>query len=69
MTIPGFAACFDETVQPEGHEQMNLSSENSIDDALGYCYPNQIAKDAEVGQAYLAIKQKWEEGFRRLANS
>jgi hypothetical protein len=69
LTIPGFAACFDETVQPEGHEEMNLSSENSIDDAFSNNSPNQIAQDAEVWQAYLAIEQKWEEVFRRLANS
>jgi hypothetical protein len=36
---------------------------------LGNNSPNQIAQDAEVGQAYLAIKQKWEELFRHLANS
>ncbi|MBW4447853.1 MAG: hypothetical protein KME38_13535 [Spirirestis rafaelensis WJT71-NPBG6] len=30
---------------------------------------NQIASDEEVWQAYLAVEKKWEEVFRRLADS
>ncbi|MFN6517801.1 MAG: hypothetical protein RMY29_025405 [Nostoc sp. CreGUA01] len=30
---------------------------------------NQIASDEEVWQAYLVVEKKWEEVFRRLADS
>ncbi|MBD2210828.1 hypothetical protein H6G27_13185 [Nostoc linckia FACHB-104] len=55
LSIPGFAASF-------------LETENSKEQ-LGDTTSNQIAEDDEVWQAYLASEKKWEEVYRRLANS
>ncbi|BBD65105.1 hypothetical protein NIES4072_12300 [Nostoc commune NIES-4072] len=55
LNIPDFAQFFREIEQNE--------------DKLENTASNQIASDEEVWQAYLAVEKKWEEVFRRLANS
>ena len=55
LTIPGFAASFYDT-------------ENNKEQ-LGNTTSNQIAEDDEVWRAYLASEKKWEEVYRRLADS
>jgi hypothetical protein len=55
LNIPDFAASFREMEQSE--------------DKLENTASNQIATDEEVWQAYLAVEKKWEEVFRRLADS
>ncbi|MBC6429369.1 hypothetical protein FM036_00180 [Nostoc sp. HG1] len=55
LNIPDFAQSFREIEQDED----KLESTASI----------QIASDEEVLQAYLAVEKKWEEVFRRLADS
>ncbi|WP_017315937.1 hypothetical protein [Mastigocladopsis repens] len=69
LTIPGFAASFREIVQPEEKEQANLSKDNDLVPALGDNSLNQISQDAEVWQAYLASKKRWQEVSHRLADS
>ncbi|MFN6462043.1 MAG: hypothetical protein RMZ41_009370 [Nostoc sp. DedVER02] len=53
--IPDFAQSFREIEQNEDKLENTASS--------------QIASDEEVWQAYLASKQKWQEVYRRLADS
>jgi hypothetical protein len=55
LNIPDFAASLGEMEQSE--------------DKLENTASNQIASDEEVWQAYLAVEKKWEEVFRRLADS
>ncbi|MFN6566512.1 hypothetical protein [Dendronalium sp. ChiSLP03b] len=55
MSIPGLAA--------------SLSETNNSKDKVGDTASNLIAEDAEVWQAYLASKQKWQEVYRRFADS
>ncbi|MBW4559609.1 MAG: hypothetical protein KME32_00375 [Mojavia pulchra JT2-VF2] len=55
MSIPGFAASFHNTEKSQ--------------DKLEETASNQFAEDAEVWQAYLASEKKWEEVYRRLADS
>ncbi|ODH00144.1 hypothetical protein A4S05_34570 [Nostoc sp. KVJ20] len=55
LNIPDFAQFFREIEQKE--------------DKLENTASNQIASDEEVWQAYLASKQKWQEVYRRLADS
>ncbi|WP_196511347.1 hypothetical protein [Nostoc sp. NZL] len=55
LNIPDFAQSFREIDQKE--------------DKLENTSSNQIASDEEVWQAYLASKQKWQEVYRRLADS
>ena len=55
LNIPDFAEYFREIEQSE--------------DKLENTPSNQIASDEEVWQAYLASKQKWQEVYRRLADS
>jgi hypothetical protein len=55
LNIPDFAQSFREIEQKE--------------DKLENTPSNQIASDEEVLQAYLAVEKKWEEVFRRLADS
>ncbi|QSJ15822.1 hypothetical protein JYQ62_29100 [Nostoc sp. UHCC 0702] len=55
LSIPGFAAVLSET--------------NNSKDKVGDNTSNLVAEDAEVWQAYLASKQKWQEVYRRLADS
>lgn len=55
LNIPDFAEYFRKIEQNEGELQNTPS--------------NQIASDEEVWQAYLASKQKWQEVYRRLADS
>ncbi|MCF2147431.1 hypothetical protein IQ276_013590 [Desmonostoc muscorum LEGE 12446] len=55
LNIPDFAEYFREIEQNE-HKLENTAS-------------NQIASDEEVWQAYLVVEKKWEEVFRRLADS
>ncbi|OUL37560.1 hypothetical protein BV372_00930 [Nostoc sp. T09] len=55
LSIPGFAASFRET-------------ENSKE-KLGDTTLNVTAEDDEVWQAYLASEKKWQEVYRRLADS
>ena len=55
LNIPDFAEYFREIKQNE--------------DELENTASNQIASDEEVWQAYLAVEKKWEEVFRRLADS
>lgn len=55
LSIPAFAASF-------------RATENSKEQ-LGDVTSNQIAEDDEVWQAYLASEKKWEEVYRRLADS
>ncbi|WP_375471744.1 hypothetical protein [uncultured Nostoc sp.] len=55
LNIPDFAKYLREIEQSE--------------DKLENTPSNQIASDEEVWQAYLASKQKWEEVYRRLADS
>lgn len=55
LNIPDFAESFREMEQSE--------------DKLENTTSNQIASDEEVWQAYLAVEKKWEEVFRRLADS
>ncbi|MBD2774553.1 hypothetical protein [Iningainema tapete] len=69
LTIPGFAASYHEAVQPNGQEQATLSSQNNQASTPEENSSPVIAEDEEVWQAYLAVEQKWEEVFRRLADS
>lgn len=55
LNIADFAEYFREIEQTE--------------DKLENTTSNQIASDEEVWQAYLASKQKWQEVYRRLADS
>jgi hypothetical protein len=55
LNIPAFAESFREMEQSE--------------DKLENTTSNQIASDEEVWQAYLVVEKKWEEVFRRLADS
>lgn len=55
LNIPDFAQSFREIEQNE--------------DKLENTASNQIASDEEVWQAYLTSKQKWQEVYRRLADS
>ncbi|MBN3888243.1 MAG: hypothetical protein HWQ43_03380 [Nostoc sp. JL31] len=55
LNIPDFGEFFREIEQSK--------------DKLENTPSNQIASDEEVWQAYLASKQKWQEVYRRLANS
>jgi hypothetical protein len=55
LNIPDFAESLREMEQSE--------------DKLENTTSNQIASDEEVWQAYLAVEKKWEEVFRRLADS
>ncbi|MEH2136015.1 hypothetical protein [Nostoc sp.] len=55
LNIPDFAQSFREIEQKE--------------DKLENIPSNQIASDEEVWQAYLTSKQKWQEVYRRLADS
>jgi|GEM_PF-2563986 transcription antitermination factor NusA-like protein len=55
LNIPNFAESFREIEQ----------NENKLENTAS----NQIASDEEVWQAYLASKQKWQEVYRRLADS
>lgn len=55
VNIPGFAA--------------SLSETNNSKEKVGDTQSNLIAEDAEVWQAYLASKQKWQEVYHRLADS
>ena len=55
LNIPGFAESLGEMEQSE--------------DKLENTALNQIASDEEVWEAYLAVEKKWEEVFRRLADS
>lgn len=55
LNIPDLAQSFREIDQKE--------------DKLENTSSNQIASDEEVWQAYLAVEKKWEEVFRRLADS
>ncbi|MBN4002603.1 hypothetical protein [Nostoc sp. LPT] len=55
LNIPSFAEYFREIEQNE--------------DKLENTASNQIASDEEVWQTYLASKQKWQEVYRRLADS
>ncbi|MBW4477327.1 MAG: hypothetical protein KME54_10710 [Tolypothrix brevis GSE-NOS-MK-07-07A] len=55
LNIPDFAESFREVEQNE--------------DKLENTASNQIASDEEVWQAYLASEKKWEEVYRRLADS
>jgi hypothetical protein len=55
LNIPDFAQSFREIEQNE--------------DKLENTASNQIASDEEVWQTYLAVEKKWEEVFRRLADS
>ncbi|MFN6540186.1 MAG: hypothetical protein RM021_028095 [Nostoc sp. EkiNYC01] len=55
LNIPDFAQYFREIEQNE--------------DKLENTASNQIASDEEVWQAYLVVEKKWEEVFRRLADS
>lgn len=55
LNIPGFSEYLPETEKSEDKLENTTSS--------------QIASDEEVWQAYLAVEQKWEEVFRRLADS
>jgi hypothetical protein len=55
LNIPDFAQSFREIEQNEGKLENTAS--------------NQIASDEDVWQAYLAVEKKWEEVFRRLADS
>ncbi|MEH2447671.1 MAG: hypothetical protein V7K18_18400 [Nostoc sp.] len=55
LNIPDFAEYFREIEQNE--------------DKLENTASNQIASDEEVWKAYLASKQKWQEVYRRLADS
>ncbi|WP_375506012.1 hypothetical protein [uncultured Nostoc sp.] len=55
LNIPDFAQSFREIEQNE--------------DKLENTASNQLASDEEVWQAYLASKQKWQEVYRRLADS
>ncbi len=55
LNIPDFAKSFREMEQSE--------------DQLENTTSNQIASDEEVWQAYLVVEKKWEEVFRRLADS
>jgi hypothetical protein len=55
LNIPDFAESFPKIEQSE--------------DKLENTASNQIASDEEVWQAYLAVEKKWEEVFRRLADS
>ena len=66
LSIPGFAASFREA-QSHTQEQANLSSNNHKVDTVGDNSSYLVAEDSEVWQAYLAVEQKWEEVFRRLA--
>ena len=55
LNIPDFAESWREIAQNE--------------DELENTASNQIASDEEVWQAYLLVEKKWEEVFRRLADS
>jgi hypothetical protein len=55
LNISDFAQSFREIEQKE-HKLENTAS-------------NQLASDEEVWQAYLAVEKKWDEVFRRLADS
>ncbi|MBD2519070.1 hypothetical protein H6G93_29745 [Nostoc sp. FACHB-973] len=55
LNIPDFAEFFREIEENE--------------DKLENTASNQIASDEEVWQAYLVVEKKWEEVFRRLADS
>lgn len=55
LNIPAFAESLREMEQSEDELENTTSS--------------QIASDEEVWQAYLAVEKKWEEVFRRLADS
>lgn len=55
LNIPDFAEYFREMEKSE--------------DKLENTASNHIASDEEVWQAYLAVEKKWEEVFRRLADS
>ncbi|MBE9049051.1 hypothetical protein IQ243_01230 [Nostocales cyanobacterium LEGE 11386] len=55
LRIPNFAIALCETE----------NSKNQLEDTTS----NQIVEDAEAWQAYLASKQKWQEVYRRLADS
>ncbi len=55
LNIPDFAEFFHDIEQNE--------------DKLENTASNQLASDEEVWQAYLASKQKWQEVYRRLADS
>ena len=55
LNIPDFAQSFRDIEQNE--------------DKLENTASNHIASDEEVWQAYLASKQKWQEVYRRLADS
>ncbi|MCW5315818.1 hypothetical protein GTQ43_18975 [Nostoc sp. KVJ3] len=55
LNIPDFAQSFRDIEQKE--------------DKLENTPSNQIASDEEVWHAYLASKQKWQEVYRRLADS
>lgn len=69
LSIPGFAASYREVEQNNGQEQANFKSNinqvNAVEENSLYI----IADDEEVRQAYLASKQKWQEVYRRLADS
>lgn len=55
LNIPDFAEFFREI------EQNEVRLENTAS--------NEIVSDEEVWKAYLAVEKKWEEVFRRLADS
>jgi hypothetical protein len=55
LSIPGFAASFSKTEDSK--------------EKLGDTTSDGIAEDDEVWQAYLASEKKWEEVYRRLADS
>ena len=66
----------DETKQSNRPEETKISSANKIEksveqpqEAIANKDLNLTAEDAEVWKAYLASVQRWEEVYRRLANS
>jgi hypothetical protein len=68
LTIPGLTAFLGKAVQLNGQEQAKLSSNNNEESFLEDI-SHLIAADEEVWQSYLASKEKWQEVYRRLANS
>ncbi|MCL1466674.1 hypothetical protein [Argonema galeatum] len=66
----------DEIESANRQTQTNLSSDNRVDhnipshkDTTEDNSSTLVAEDAEVWKAYLAVEQRWEEVFRRLADS
>ncbi len=60
-----------EELEQEVSETLRMNVENNIMPSEKYPKnsSSEIPQDSEVWKAYLAVEQKWEEVFRRLADS